>query len=125
MGRFEDLQRIQKLKENGSISESEFEIEKHKILNSNGTAKTNAKGIYIISLILGLCSLLIGLIPIVGLIFAIISFVVAIKAKKELKLNNEKSGLVTAGLILTIVGLIISILSFGIVIMGEVMFYSM
>ncbi len=125
MGKFEDLQRIQKLKDSGSISESEFEIEKHKILNSNDAAKTKAKGIYITSLILGLCSLLIGLIPILGLIFSIVSLVITIKAKKELKLNNEKSGLVTAGLILTIVGLIISIISFGVVIMGEVMFYSM
>ena len=40
MKKFEDLQRLQELKEKGVITEQEFEIEKSKILN-NGNAKQN------------------------------------------------------------------------------------
>lgn len=109
MGKFEDLQRLQELKENGSITDVEFEMEKHKILSSNEATKQQSEGIYVASLVLGIFSLLLGQIPILGLILAIVSLVITIKAKKKLKSNNGKSGLVTAGLVLTIIGLVIAI----------------
>ena len=41
MGKYEDLERLQKLKESGILTEEEFNTEKQKILNGEGnTEKT-------------------------------------------------------------------------------------
>lgn len=113
MGKYEELDSLQKLKESGSITEKEFEIEKYKILNSNNnTNQSNTEGIYIASLVLGICSFLFGGIPILGLILSIVALVICIKSRKKLKSNNETKGIVTAGLVLSIIGLILSILIF-------------
>lgn len=109
MGKYEDLDRLQNLKNNGSITEKEFEIEKYKILNSSETQGNRTESIYTVSLVLGICSFLFGAIPFIGLILSIISLVVWNKAKKKLDERNETNGMVTAGLVLSIIGLLAGI----------------
>lgn len=40
MGKYEDLERLQKLKESGILTEEEFNVEKQKILNGEGNTET-------------------------------------------------------------------------------------
>lgn len=42
MGKYDDLERLQKLKEDGVLTEEEFDIEKAKILNSDGVSYNNS-----------------------------------------------------------------------------------
>ena len=109
MSKYEDLSRLQKLKENGSLTDAEYEVEKYKILNSTDKQANKTEGIYIASLVLGICSFLLGAIPFIGLILSIVSLVIWNKAKNELKEKNETNGMVTAGLVLSIIGLIAGI----------------
>ena len=109
MSKYEDLSRLQKLKENGSLTDAEYEVEKYKILNSTDKQANKTEGIYIASLVLGICSFLLGAIPFIGLILSIVSLVIWNKAKNELKEKKETNGMVTAGLVLIIIGLIVGI----------------
>lgn len=109
MSKYEDLSRLQKLKENGSLTDAEYEVEKYKILNSTDKQANKTEGIYIASLVLGICSFLLGAIPFIGLILSIVSLVIWNKAKNELKEKKETNGMVTAGLVLSIIGLIVGI----------------
>lgn len=111
MGKYEDLNRLQTLRSNGSITEEEFEREKEKVLNDNTTR--NTEGVYVASLILGICTILVALVPILNIILSIIAIVVCIVANKKLKANNEKKGMVTAGLVCTIIGLVIAVIVSG------------
>ena len=122
MGKIEDLDKLKKLKDDGSITEKEFEIEKYKILNNyndkTNTSTNSTKGILvlgIITLLLGIITLLLCLVlPIFGLILAIISLIICIMAKIMAKKRTEQTGtenkLVTVGLILTIIGLLVATL---------------
>ncbi len=114
MSYIEDLEKLQKLKENGTITEKEFEKEKYKILNNvninNDTNSPKTEGIYVVSLLLSIITFLISGIPILGLIISIISLVIVIISKKKLKQINKKKGIVTAGLILSILALIIALI---------------
>lgn len=109
MSKYEDLSRLQKLKENGSLTDAEYEVEKYKILNSTDKQANKTEGIYIASLVLGICSFLLGAIPFIGLVLSTVSLVIWNKAKNELKEKNETNGMVTAGLVLSIIGLIAGI----------------
>ena len=109
MGKYEDLEQLKKLKASGSITETEFEVEKYKILNSNETNTNNTEGIYVASLVLGIICFLVCLVPFLGLVVAIISLIICIIAKKKVKQTGNTSGLVTAGLVLTIIGLVATI----------------
>lgn len=111
MGKYEDLNRLQTLRSNGSITEEEFEREKEKVLNDNTTR--NTEGVYVASLILGIFTILVALVPILNIILSIIAIVVCIVANKKLKANNEKKGMVTAGLVCTIIGLVIAVIVSG------------
>ena len=65
MDKYDDLEKLQKLKDDGSLSESEFEVEKQKVLNSSSTAKpeiSNGKTAFIIE----------GMIIALGLVGAIL-----------------------------------------------------
>ena len=104
--KYEDLAKLQKLKDEGTISKEEFEIEKQKVLERDDSGKT--EGIYVASLVLGICSLLLGAVPIFGLILAIVSLIICIAAAKKQKMKKEKSGLVTAGYVLTILGILLA-----------------
>ncbi len=109
MSKYEDLNRLQTLKENGSLTEAEYEVEKYKILNSTDKQNNKTEGIYIASLVLGICSFLFGAVPFIGLILSIISLVIWNKAKKNLSERNETNGMVTAGVVLSIIGLLAGI----------------
>ncbi len=121
MGKFENLEKIQQLKEQGILSQEQFEIEKSKILSGKNNEKQE-DGAYTGSLVLGIFAFLLGAIPIVGMIISIIALIVCGRSKKKLKKNNDKNGKVTGGLILSILGLLISlfmtIVPIGIVILS-------
>lgn len=114
MSNYEKLEKLQELKMNGSITEQEFEIEKNKILYKEYNEK-KTKSIDIASFILGICAFIFGIIPVFGLVFSIVSLVVSLIGSKKLKEENRQSGLVMAGLIMSIVGLILGLTSFLIV----------
>ena len=109
MSIYEDLSRLQTLKDSGSLTEAEYEVEKYKILNSTDKQNNKTEGIYIASLVLGICSFLFGAVPFIGLILSIISLVIWNKAKKNLSERNETNGMVTAGVVLSIIGLLAGI----------------
>jgi hypothetical protein len=110
MGKYEDLDKLQALKDSGGITEKEFETEKYKILTREETKqKSKTEGIYIASLLLGIGTFLLGAVPILGLILGIVAIVITLKARKTMNNKGEKSGLVTAGLILSVIGLIIAV----------------
>ena len=72
------------------------------------------KPLAIVALILGIVACVIswwGLIPgILGIVCAIVGLVLAIMAQKSYKAIGQKSGMATAGLVLSIIGLILSII---------------
>lgn len=72
------------------------------------------KGLAIAALILGIVACIIawwGLVSgIIGIICAIVGLVLAINAQKSYKALGQKSGIATAGLVLSIIGLILSII---------------
>lgn len=72
--------------------------------------KQKNENLCIASLILGIFSMLLCTVPILGIILTIISMIVTFKARKMLITLNEKSGLVTAGLILSIIALVFAII---------------
>lgn len=72
--------------------------------------KNITETIYIASLVLGICSLLFCAIPIIGLILSIIALIISVKARKKLKQTNENKGIVTAGIVLSIVSLVLAII---------------
>lgn len=109
MSKYEDLSRLQTLKDSGSLTEAEYEVEKYKILNSTDKQNNKTEGIYIASLVLGIYSFLFGAVPFIGLILSIISLVIWNKAKKNLSERNETNGMVTAGVVLSIIGLLAGI----------------
>lgn len=72
--------------------------------------QVSTDGIYIASLVLGICSILFCAIPLVGLTLTIVSLIISVKARKKLKKYKETRGIVTAGLVLSIVGMILAII---------------
>lgn len=72
--------------------------------------KQKNENLCIASLILGIFSILLCTVPILGIILTIISMIVAFKARKMLIALDEKSGIVTAGLILSIIALVFAII---------------
>lgn len=115
MGKYEDLESLQKLKNSGSITDKEYEIEKYKILASTeGEKKTTTNSTYTASLVLGIIAFLLGGVPIIGIVMCIAGIIVATKARNELKQKGERKGIVTAGLVLSVLGLLIGIaVTFG------------
>lgn len=123
MSKYEDLSRLQTLKDSGSLTEAEYEVEKYKILNSTDKQNNKTEGIYIASLVLGICSLLFASVPILGLILSIVSIVIWKKSKRRLDSNNATSGLVTAGLVLSIIALVIASLMTIIIVIPTIGLY--
>ena len=106
MGKFEDLNKLKTLKDSGSITENEFNREKEKILNSNIDNKGN--GICVASFILGVCTLIVSWLPVIGVILGIISIIIYIVARKKMKGCKETK--LTVGIVCAIIGLIISVI---------------
>ncbi|MGG4268185.1 DUF4190 domain-containing protein [Peribacillus simplex] len=89
---------------------------------------SNSKAI--VSLILGVLSLLI---PFIGIILGILGLIFASKSKKEINLTGESGkGLVTAGKVCSIIGIILNVIVilifvvfFGFVVTTDITTYSM
>ncbi len=62
------------------------------------------KKLYRKALVMGILSITIGLIPFIGLIVSIIALVIAIKANKKVKIENDDDTCVMTGLVMSIVG---------------------
>ena len=81
------------------------------------------KGLAIASLILGIAACVIAwwgiAFGIIGIICAIVGLILAINAQKSYKALGQKSGIATAGLILSIIGLVLSIV--GTIVCGIVL----
>ncbi len=107
MGKYEDLNRLQTLRDNGSITQAEFDREKARVLSS--TTTKNTTGIYIVCLILGICTILGSWVPILGIILGVVASIVCVVARKKAKVSNSKNGMVTAGIVCTILGVIITV----------------
>lgn len=89
MGKIENLQILQELKENGSITEVEFELEKSKILNGNNTTKnkTESKNNKKSKTVLSVC-----LAVIIGIVIVIVMInMFAQSAVDDINSNREKA----------------------------------
>ncbi len=58
MEKYENLVRLQKLKENGTLSNAEFEAEKQKILDNSKVVKTKNGTAKILFILFGVCTIL-------------------------------------------------------------------
>ena len=70
--------------------------------------------LYIASFIFGICSLLLCIVPIIGICLGIVAIFISIKADEEMQLNGETSGLAKAGLVTSSIGVIIATILSGI-----------
>lgn len=118
MSKLDDLERLNNLKENGTITSKEFDQEKQKILNSVNENRINKNTVRldIIGIILSIYSVilvfvsfyiylgifLLDLLLITAL--SIISLLINIKAKKQME---EKSIKITIGIGLSVIALIL------------------
>lgn len=71
MGKYEKLERLQKLKEDGILSDAEFETEKQKILNDSKDIKTKKEGIKRLSKIFFILTIIGIIITIIAVGFSI------------------------------------------------------
>lgn len=109
----EDLEKLKQLKDNGAITESEFETEKSKILNgsiNNNNNVNNAekgKTQAIIGFILGLVSIVAWYIPLLGFPITICGVIFSAIGMK----SQTNKGKAIAGLTLSIIFLIVTIIN--------------
>lgn len=108
MGVVEDLEKLKQLKDNGAITNAEFEIEKQKILSNNlNTNRTDKKAtLGLIGFILGLVSIIAWYIPLIGVPVTICGIIFS-----GLGLNSSNRGKAIAGLTLSIIFLIVSLIN--------------
>ncbi len=131
MGKYNDLEIIKKLKDDGDMTSEEFENEKQKILSKPDDENTKGMGLYAICTILGVCSLIFSAMGIiygfslyVSIISGISAVVLGIVSRKKLKANKEKSKMVTTGIITGLLGAIMSIVMIGLVIYSVIIISS-
>lgn len=109
MGVVEDLEKLKQLKDSGAITETEFEIEKSKVLGSNTSSatKTDKKATFgMVGFILGLVSIIAWFIPFIGYPVTILGIIFS-----GLGLNSNNRGKATAGLTLSIIFLVVTIIN--------------
>ncbi len=122
MGVVEDLEKIKQLKDAGAITETEFEIEKQKLLNNDlqretTTDKKETKAI--VGFILGLVGIIAWFLPIIGVPVTILGIIFS-----ALGMNTKNKNKAIAGLILSIVFLIVTLInSFLGVLMTSTLYY--
>lgn len=79
---------------------------REKVENMSEIKPSNSKAI--VSLIMGVLSLLI---PFIGIVLGILGLIFAAKSKQEMKLTGETgNGLVTAGKVCSIIGIILNVI---------------
>ena len=86
--------------------------------------KRKTNGLHIAGLVLGILSLLLSFIPILGVILAIIAIIVSAIGINRASKNNEKNGMSIAGLVTSIIGLIISIIMSILMGLGLIIFFN-
>lgn len=115
MGKIEDLEKLQRLKESGAITQIEFEVEKAKILNDVSNLSTNQEKVTtngkksplsIASLACGIVSIFVF-----PYIFGIGAVILGIIGLANLE---EKKNLAIAGIIVGIIGILWAFFAYGI-----------
>ncbi len=119
----EDLEKLKQLKDSGAITDTEFEIEKSKVLNgsiSNSNINNAEKGKTqaIVGLILGLVSIIAWYIPLIGFPITIIGIVFSSLGMK----SQTHKGKAIAGLSLSILFLVVTIINSA---MGVILYSSL
>ncbi len=109
MGVVDDLEKLKQLKDTGAITDTEFEIEKSKILNgsisnNNNADKKATKGM--IGFILGLVSIIAWYIPLIGYPVTVCGIIFS-----SLGMNSKNKGKAVAGLVLSIIFLIVTLIN--------------
>ncbi len=109
MGEIDDLERLKQLKDDGTITEEEFNNQKEKILNgtskneiNNDSKSTKA----MTGFVLGLISIIAWIIPLIGYPITILGIIFS-----ALGLNSKNKGKAIAGLILSIIFLILTFIN--------------
>lgn len=121
-----ELENLQRLKENGILTEMEFEVEKAKILNSTHKTETqsyntnNTEGKATAGFVLGLCSIIAWIIPIIGYPVTGLGIVFSCMG-----MNSKNKTYATIGLVFSIIFLIVTLINSiaGAIMMSEVMRY--
>ncbi len=106
----EDLEKLKALKDSGAITETEFEIEKSKVLNgsiSNGNNTDKGKTQAIIGLILGLVSIIAWFIPLIGFPVTVCGIIFSGLGMK----SQTNKGKAVTGLVLSIIFLIVTLIN--------------
>ena len=109
----EDLEKLKQLKDSGTITESEFETEKSKILNGSINSSNNVehtekgKTQAIIGLILGLVSIIAWYFPLIGFPVTVCGIIFSAIGMK----SQTNKGKAIAGLTLSIIFLIITVIN--------------
>ena len=109
LGVVDDLEKLKQLKDTGAITDTEFEIEKSKILNgsisnNNNADKKATKGM--IGFILGLVSIIAWYIPLIGYPVTVCGIIFS-----SLGMNSKNKGKAVAGLVLSIIFLIVTLIN--------------
>ena len=109
MGVVDDLEKLKQLKDTGAITDTEFEIEKSKILNgsirnTNNADKKATK--WMIGFILGLVSIIAWYIPLIGYPVTVCGIIFS-----SLGMNSKNKGKAVAGLVLSIIFLIVTLIN--------------
>lgn len=122
MSKVEDLERLKKLKDIGAITETEFEVEKQKVLNDDlHEEKTIDKKATkaMVGFILGLVGIIAWVFPIIGVPVTILGIIFS-----ALGINSQNRNKAIAGLILSIVFLVVTLInSFLGVLMTSTLYY--
>ena len=105
----EDLEKLKQLKDSGAITDTEFEIEKSKILNGsldNGNNIDKKATKAMIGFILGLISIIAWFIPLFGFPVTICGIVFS-----AMGMNSSNKGKAVAGLTLSIIFLVVTFIN--------------
>ena len=109
MREIDDIERLKQLKDDGTITEEEFNNQKEKILNgtskneiNNDSKSTKA----MTGFVLGLISIIAWIIPLIGYPITILGIIFS-----ALGLNSKNKGKAIAGLILSIIFLILTFIN--------------
>ena len=109
MGEIDDLERLKQLKDDGTITEEEFNNQKEKILNgtSKNAINNDSKSTKAMTgFVLGLISIIAWIIPLIGYPITILGIIFS-----ALGLNSKNKGKAIAGLILSIIFLILTFIN--------------
>ena len=109
MSMVEDLEKLKQLKDSGAITDTEFEIEKSKLLNGsldNGNNIDKKATKAMIGFILGLISIIAWFIPLFGFPVTICGIVFS-----AMGMNSSNKGKAVAGLTLSIIFLVVTFIN--------------